>query len=223
LRVGPPPLVTTVIAVLLMPTPMEVTRPPEALGFRLSEPVQGSFTVGSLPACGAFMSRNYITANGLLRIQRELHWLQTVERPKITREVGEAAAMGDRSENAEYIYGKKRLRQIDGRMRYLMGCLNKIERVEVAQVSGNRVLFGATVTVEDEHGEAKTWRIYGEHEVDVDNGILSWKGPLGRALIGKEAGDGVRFKAPSGWRELEVLEVRFEAQPELLTPEFDRD
>jgi transcription elongation GreA/GreB family factor len=59
--------------------------------------------------------------------------------------------------------------------------------------------------------------------VDVDNGILSWKGPLGRALIGKEAGDGVRFKAPSGWRELEVLEVRFEAQPELLTPEFDRD
>lgn len=169
------------------------------------------------------MSRNYITTNGLLRIQRELQWLQTVERPKITREVGEAAAMGDRSENAEYIYGKKRLRQIDGRMRHLMGCLSKIEPIEVGQINSDKVLFGATVTVEDEEGEVKTWRIYGEHEVDVDNGVLSWISPLGRALLGKEVGDEVRFKAPNGWRELEVVDIRYEAQPELLTPEFDRD
>ena len=169
------------------------------------------------------MSRNYITANGLLRIQRELHWLQTVERPKITREVGEAAAMGDRSENAEYIYGKKRLRQIDGRMRYLMSCLNKIEPIEIGLIRADKVLFGATVTVEDEEGVAKTWRIYGEHEVDVDKGILSWISPLGRALMGKQVGDGVRFKAPSGWRELEVVDLRYEGQVELLTPEYDRD
>ena len=167
------------------------------------------------------MQRNYITTNGLLRIQRELAWLQKVERPRITREVGEAAAMGDRSENAEYIYGKKRLRQIDGRMRYLMGCLNKIEPIDPGQVSGDRVLFGAIVTVEDEEGEEKTWRIYGEHEVNVDEGVLSWKSPLGKALMGKEAGDAVRFKAPGGWRELEIISVRFEAQPELMTPEFD--
>ena len=167
------------------------------------------------------MSRNYITENGLLRIQRELNWLQKVERPRITREVGRAAEMGDRSENGEYIYGKKRLRQIDGRMRHLMDCLSRVESVAPGTLSGERVLFSATVTIEDEEGVEKTWRVYGEHEVDVDAGILSWKSPLGSALIGKEAGDAVRFRAPSGWREVEITAVRFDAQPELLTPEFE--
>ena len=151
----------------------------------------------------------------------ELQYLWKVKRPKVTQAVREAAALGDRSENAEYIYGKKRLRQIDGRMRYLMGCLSKVEAVEPGKLSGDKVLFGATVTVEDEEGAERTWRIYGEHEVDVEAGILSWKSPLGRALMGKEVGDGVRFKAPGGWRELEITDVRFEAQPPLVTPEFD--
>lgn len=167
------------------------------------------------------MSRNYITKNGLERIQRELNWLQRSERPRITREVSAAAAMGDRSENAEYIYGKKRLREIDRRMRFLMGRLSRIEPVDPGQFSGQRVLFGATVTIEDEEGEQRTWRIYGEDEVDVEAGILSFRSPLGRALMGKEEGDAVTFRAPQGLREIEIVEVRFDPQPPLHTPEFD--
>ncbi len=165
--------------------------------------------------------RNYITKNGLLRIQRELNWLQRYERPKITREVGRAAEMGDRSENAEYIYGKKRLRQIDGRMRFLMSRLSKIHEVDPGMLSGSRVLFGATVVVADEDGNEKEWRVYGEDEVNIEGGILSFRSPSGRALLGKEEGDEVRFHAPGGQRELEIVEIRFDPQPDLLLPQYD--
>ena len=155
---------------------------------------------------------NYITTMGLERIQRELQWLQSEERPKIVSEVSRAAAMGDRSENAEYIYGKKRLRQIDGRMGYLVGRLNKLVVVEPCTQVSQHVVFGATVVVMDEADEQKAWRVYGEDEVAVEKGIISWKSPLGQALLGRGVGDAVQFQAPGGQRELEVVEIRYEEQ-----------
>lgn len=158
---------------------------------------------------------NLITPVGLDRIRRELEWLQKSERPTVVREVAYAASLGDRSENAEYIFGKKRLRSIDSRMRFLMKALDQVRIIDPATISGSQVRFGATVVVADEDGNEQTWRLYGEHEVDVDRGVLSWRSPLARALIGKSEGDDVRFKAPQGLRELEICEVRYEAQEPL--------
>lgn len=158
---------------------------------------------------------NYITPYGLERMRRELLWLDHEERPKVVAEVSYAASLGDRSENAEYIYGKKRLREIDRRRRFLVKRLEKARMVDPATLSGEIVRFGATVVVEDEEGEVKTWRIYGEDEVDVAAGILSWRSPLARALMGKEPGDATTFRAPGGMRELELIEVRYEPTPEV--------
>jgi len=158
---------------------------------------------------------NYLTPNGAERLRRELDWLQRVERPKITKEVAWAASLGDRSENAEYIYGKKKLRQIDGRMHFVMQRLSNVIIVDPGTQKGKKVLFGATVVLGSEDGGEKTWRIWGEDEVDVDHGILSHRSPLGRALLGKSEGDEVRFEAPGGSREVEILEVRYEAQEPL--------
>lgn len=158
---------------------------------------------------------NYITPVGLERIQREFAHLQKVERPRVVREVAYAASLGDRSENAEYIYGKKRLREIDGRLRHLMGRLENVRVVDPAAQKGKKVMFGATVKIADEHGDERVWRIYGEDEVDVDAGVLSWRSPMARALLGKNEGDGVRFEAPGGRREIEIVEVRYDAQAPL--------
>ena len=155
---------------------------------------------------------NYITPAGLERIRSELEWLQTEERPRVTAEVSYAASLGDRSENAEYIYGKKRLREIDRRMRYLIGRLDNLRIVDPAVQTGTRVRFGATVVVEDEEGEQQTWRIFGVDEVDVEAGVLSWKSPIARAMLGREEGDVVQFRAPGGLREIEIVEVRYEPQ-----------
>lgn len=156
-----------------------------------------------------------ITPVGLERIQREFAHLQKVERPRVVREVAYAASLGDRSENAEYIYGKRRLREIDGRLRHLMGRLENVRIVDPATQRGTQVRFGASVTIADEHGDERAWRIYGEDEVDVDAGVLSWKSPMARALIGKNEGDSVRFDAPGGRREIEIVAVRYEAQAAL--------
>ena len=158
---------------------------------------------------------NYITPNGAERLRRELDWLQRVERPRITAEVAWAASLGDRSENAEYIYGKKKLRQIDGRMHFLMQRLSNLLIVDPATQKADRVVFGATVVIAHQDGTEKTWRIWGEDEVDVERGILSWKSPLGKALLGKSEGDAVRFEAPGGAREVEVVLVRYEPQEPL--------
>lgn len=158
---------------------------------------------------------NYITPYGYERIKRELDWIVHVERPKVVAEVSYAASLGDRSENAEYIYGKKRLRKLDGRRRFLLKRLEKARLVDPTDVVGGVVRFGATVVVADEEGVERTWRIYGEDEVDVDAGILSWRSPLAQALMGKEEGDGVRFRAPSGMREVEIVELRFDPCPEV--------
>jgi transcription elongation factor GreB len=161
---------------------------------------------------------NYITQRGLDRLMHELNHLQKVERPKITAEVSYAASLGDRSENAEYIYGKKRLREIDKRQRFLMGRLDNIRPVDTAAqaaVARGRVVFGATVDVADEEGRERTFRIYGEDEVDVARGVLSHKSPIARALLGKCEGDSVTYQSPSGPRTVEIVSVRYESQEPL--------
>ncbi len=154
-----------------------------------------------------------MTPRGFERLRRELEWLDHEERPRIVAEVSYAASLGDRSENAEYIYGKKRLREIDARRTFLVKRLERARVVDPASIDATVVRFGCTVTVADENGAEKTWRIYGEDEVDVEAGILSWKSPLARALHGKGEGEVARFEAPGGLREVEIMAVRYEACP----------
>lgn len=169
------------------------------------------------------MSDNLITPAGLRRIQLELLYMRKVERPMVVAEVSYAASLGDRSDNAEYRYGKSRLRKIDSRLGFLLTCLNKIRVIDPGAIDSERIGFGATVVVEDEDGVEKTYRLYGEHEVNVDEGILSHKSPIARALFGKTAGDGISFRAPAGMRDLEILEVRYEAQEPVADPDWLRD
>ena len=168
----------------------------------------------ALPSPGEFLP-NYLTPNGVERIQREIVWLQHTERPRIVAEVSWAAALGDRSENAEYIYGKKRLRQIDGRLRHLVKKLSRLTVIDPASQGGNKITFGATVVLEDEHGVEKNYSIYGEHEVDVEAGIVSWRSPIARALMGLEEGDEALVKTPKGDRSYEVISVRYGPQEPL--------
>ena len=137
---------------------------------------------------------NYITKRGLERITRELEWLNKVERPRIVAEVSYAASLGDRSENSEYLYGKERLREIDRRLRFLINRLDNIIVVDPAEQNQGVVVFGATVTIETEDGEEQVYGIL-EDEVNVEKGILSWRSPLARALLGKKEGDDVQFLA----------------------------
>ena len=139
---------------------------------------------------------NYITPAGHARLVAELDFLQRKERPKVVQEVQDAAAQGDRSENAEYIYGKRRLREIDRRMRFLSGRLKNVEVVDPAAQTGDRVFFGASVTVEDEDGRTMDYQIVGEDEVEADKGLISWRSPLGRALLRKRAGETFTIRRP---------------------------
>ncbi|MCO4744531.1 MAG: GreA/GreB family elongation factor [Proteobacteria bacterium] len=158
---------------------------------------------------------NFITINGLELLRRELDYLQRTLRPETAVEVRVAAEQGDRSENAAYLFGKRKLRDIDSRLRFLIGRLGNIIQVDPATQTGPEVKFGATVVVEDEEGEQQTWTIYGEDEIDVESGVISWKSPLAKALLGKVEGDDAIVKAPRGDREFEVIEVRYDPQPEL--------
>ena len=150
---------------------------------------------------------SYITPQGYRKLVAEFDRLLKEERPMVTAEVAYAASLGDRSENAEYIYGKKRLRAIDKRLGYLKRRLDGIQVVDPTEMSGTIVRFGATVTVEDEAGVEQIFKIVGEDEVNVELGHLSYKSPIGQALVGKEEGDAVRIKTPKGVRELAILDV----------------
>jgi transcription elongation factor GreB len=152
---------------------------------------------------------NYITPEGAKKLSDELVHLQTVERPKTVREVADAAAQGDRSENAEYIYGKKRLREIDRRLNYLSKRLDKAVLVDPREQRGERAYFGAAVEVEDEDGARHTYVLVGEDEIDTTAGRISWRSPVGRALLGKRAGEVVLVRRPAGEVELEVVAVRY--------------
>jgi transcription elongation factor GreB len=152
---------------------------------------------------------NYITPEGAKRLQEELGRLRSEERPSVVVEVTAAAAQGDRSENAEYIYGKKRLREIDRRMRFLTQRLLAAVVVTPGEQSGDRVFFGATVTVEDEDGATTRYEIVGEDEIDLKKGRVSWRSPIGVALLKKRTGDSVVLRRPSGEVELTIVDVSY--------------
>ncbi|MDI1484675.1 transcription elongation factor GreB [Polyangium sp. y55x31] len=152
---------------------------------------------------------NYITPEGARRLSEELGRLRSVDRPRIVQEVADAAAQGDRSENAEYIYGKKKLREIDRRMHYLTKRLESAVVVDPKEQKGDKVFFGAAVDVEDEDGKRHTYRIVGEDEIDSKTGHISWKSPVGRALLGKRPGDVVTVRRPAGDIEMEIVSVKY--------------
>ena len=157
-------------------------------------------------------ARNYITPGGHARIRDELDDLLRSERPKVVEVVHWAASNGDRSENGDYIYGKRRLREIDRRIRFLTRRLDLAEVVDPArQENVDQVFFGATVTVGDEQGVEQTYQIVGVDETDFSRRRISWVSPLARALLKAREGDVVRFQSPAGWREVEVLEIAYRA------------
>lgn len=151
----------------------------------------------------------WITRAGYVALQRELEQLWRVERPRVTHEVAVAAAQGDRSENAEYIYGKKRLREIDRRVRFLSKRLDVLEIVEPTAEQAGRVFFGARVTIEDEDGTQRTYRIVGTDEPDADRRWISVESPMARALLGKAVGDVALVQRPAGPTEVTVVAVDY--------------
>jgi transcription elongation factor GreB len=165
---------------------------------------------GDEPAAAPRAPRRYVTPDGYRRLADELDQLWRVERPRVTREVAEAAALGDRSENAEYLYGKKRLREIDRRLRFLSKRLDELVVVEPGADRGGRVYFGARVELEEEGGARLELQIVGPDEFDVAAGRISVDSPLGRALIGKEEGDEFVFRRPKGEVRYTVVAVRYE-------------
>ncbi len=159
-------------------------------------------------------SKNYVTPAGWQRMREELRWLVNTERPAVTQVVSWAASLGDRSENADYIYGKKRLREIDRRIRYLTRRLEVAEVVDPAtREETDQVFFGATVTYATADGAENTVRIVGIDETDPSKHYVSWISPVARALIKAREGDTVHLRTPGGDEELEILEVRYEAIP----------
>ena len=154
--------------------------------------------------------KNYMTPAGHARLQAEFIHLVKVERPEVVSVVSWAAGNGDRSENGDYIYGKKRLREIDRRLRFLTKRLDAAVVVDpTAQENTDQVFFGATVTVLDQNGEEFIYSIVGLDEADPGRGRISWVSPLARALIKARLGDSVRFQSPGGLRELEIVAIEY--------------
>ena len=154
-------------------------------------------------------TRNYMTTAGYRKLRDELGNLVRVERPNLVQVVAWAASNGDRSENGDYIYGKKRLREIDRRIRYLTKRIESAVVVDPgAQENVEQVFFGAWVTVADDAGEFR-YQIVGVDEADVGRGLISWLSPLARALMKARSGDLVRFQSPAGLRELEVVAIDY--------------
>ena len=151
----------------------------------------------------------YITREGAKRLQEELARLRSKERPPVVQDVADAAAQGDRSENAEYIYGKKKLREIDRRMHFLTKRLESATVVPPRTDGEERVFFGATVEVEDEDGNVARYRIVGEDEIDLKRGDISYKSPIARVLLKKKAGDTVILRKPSGEVDLTIVSVTY--------------
>lgn len=150
---------------------------------------------------------NYITPKGFKVLSEEFENLMKVERPKTTEIVKWAASLGDRSENADYLYGKKKLREIDKRIRFLTQRLESAKIIEPRDIKSNKVQFGATVKISDEDLKEKTYSIVGVDETNPSAGKISWCSPIAKALIGKEIGDSVVVKAPTSEIEYEILEI----------------
>jgi transcription elongation factor GreB len=152
---------------------------------------------------------NLMTPAGYDRMYAELRKLADDDRPQLLEEIAAAAAQGDRSENAEYIYGRKRLREVDKRINFLKSRLERAKVIDPAKQSGDRVDFGASVVIEDEDGTIKKWVILGEDEAEPSRGHISWKSPLGRALLNKKPGDYFEVETPKGPREFSLVSFAF--------------
>jgi transcription elongation factor GreB len=157
--------------------------------------------------------KNYITPAGFARLRDELLQLMNVERPEIVQVVSWAAKNGDRSENGDYLYGKKRLREIDRRMRFLTKALENAVVVDpVAQNHGDQIFFGATVTYWRESDQKEsTVSIVGRDELDSTRGWVSWSSPIARAMLKARVGDEVRLHTPEGIEVIEIVDVRYQA------------
>lgn len=151
----------------------------------------------------------YITPEGKQKLQDELTFLWRDKRPQVTRSVTEAAAQGDRSENAEYIYGKKQLREIDSRVRFLRKRLEQLTVVDRIPDDQETIYFGAHILLEDEEGEEKRYQIVGPDEFDLKQNKISVDAPLARALLGKKKGDELTFSGPKGQTEYYIVDVKY--------------
>jgi len=154
---------------------------------------------------------NYITPEGYQRLVDERDHLLKVERPETTKVVAWAASLGDRSENADYQYGKKRLREIDRRVAFLNQRIDAAKIVDPSEITSSKVQFGATVVVCDEQEQERRYTIVGEDESSPRDGLISWKSPIGSRLLGKEIGDQVSVQAPGGESEFSVLSIEYKA------------
>ncbi len=162
--------------------------------------------MGGLP----ISAKNYMTPPGFARLRGELDTLMRKERPDVVKVVSWAAGNGDRSENGDYIYGKKRLREIDRRVRYLSKRLANAEVVDsTKRAKTDQVFFGATVTTANAKNEERTLKIVGVDEVDLDKGHVSWISPIAKALLKAEEGDVVKMRTPNGVEELEIVKVEY--------------
>jgi transcription elongation factor GreB len=158
--------------------------------------------------------RNYITPTGFRKLQSEFEELRLKTRREVVQKLAEAAAEGDRSENAEYIYRKRQLREIDRRIRFLLKRMSLAEVIDPSQHRSDRICFGAIVIVEDEGGKAARYQIVGEDESSPREGKISWSSPIGRALIGKRIGDVAAVRVAAGERELNIEGIEFPGQGE---------
>ncbi|MCB1702743.1 MAG: transcription elongation factor GreB [Halioglobus sp.] len=152
----------------------------------------------------------YITPEGERQLRAELHQLWKVERPQVTNAVHEAAKNGDRSENGDYIYGKRRLREIDSRVRFLNKRLDELKVIDTVPTDTGKIYFGAWVTLEDESGREQRWRIVGPDEFELSQGKLSMDSPMARSLLGKCLDDEIKVQSPAGEQIYYVTEISYQ-------------
>ncbi len=157
--------------------------------------------------------KNYITPQGAERLRAELKTLLNDERPELVKVIQWAASNGDRSENADYIYGKRRLREIDRRIRFLSKRLEIAEIIDPLAQNSDKILFGATVTIADESGAQKTFSIVGVDEINIKLGLISWVSPVGKALLQAKSGDTVTIHTPKGDEDWEIKKVEYKPIP----------
>lgn len=153
--------------------------------------------------------KNYITPEGLAKLKAEYHELFHIERPKLVEVVAWAASNGDRSENADYQYGKRRMREIDRRVHFLRNRIEDAEVVDPKTMSSETVLFSATVTLSNEDGGVLVYQIVGEDEFDAKKGRISWKSPVAKALMGKKVGDEVLLIKPAGEEYVTIEKIEY--------------
>ena len=152
---------------------------------------------------------SYLTKNGFIRLREELNYLLKVDRPRVVKDVSWAASNGDRSENGDYIYGKKRLRQIDSRVKYLLTVIEDSKIIDpLAQENKDKVFFGATVEYENlDTNQINKIQIVGVPEVDPKDNKISWLSPISKAILGKQVGEIVSYESPSGQKEIEIISI----------------